>query len=526
MTIDSIASRPPAAAARGAALRVDSVTKRFGGVTAVSGVSLNVAAGEAIAVIGPNGAGKSSLLKLLSGVYRPDEGSVHLEDVRIDLLSPDQVARHGISLAHQVPRPFKGLTVRENVLIGAMSSRRRHRHQIEPAVEEILATCGLASHAHLAAEHLRLLDLKRLELARALSTDPTLILLDEVAAGLNGRELEDVIELIRSIHHSGRTLVLVEHVEGVVASLVDRVIVIDWGQVIAEGTSAEVAADPKVREVYLGAGHQAPRRTPPAGQPTQAADVVLQVEQVTAAYGDITALREVDLELRAGEIVAVLGANGAGKSTLAGVISGLVPTRRGSVRLGADDITSLPSFERARAGIALCPEGRKVFADLSIRENLELAVPLRLNKALLNERLDGVHAIFPVLLEMAGRSAGALSGGQQQMLAIGRALMAAPRVLVLDELSLGLAPVVIDALYEALESIRQQGISMLLVEQNVHRAFGVADRVYVLNRGQVTYHGSPEPLDNQDTLNSFYFGTDPASQVHHEAVASFGRNTA
>lgn len=212
------ASRAGLSASSGQVLQVDHLTKRFGGVTAVSDVSFTVAAGEALAVIGPNGAGKSSLLKLLSGVYRPDEGSVVFGDTSVNNLAPDAVARHGIGLAHQIPRPFKGLTVRENVAIGAMSqpgSRRRTRHEF---VETVLETCGLADKAAVPGSGLRLLDLKRLELARALSVNPSLILLDEVAAGLNGRDLDEVIELIRTISDQGRSLVLVEHVEGVVAS--------------------------------------------------------------------------------------------------------------------------------------------------------------------------------------------------------------------------------------------------------------------------------------------------------------------
>lgn len=510
----------PTVVTRGAALEVEHVTKRFGGVTAVNDVSFSVEPGEALAVIGPNGAGKSSLLKLLSGVYAPDSGTIHLDRTRVDSKAPEMFARLGVSLAHQVPRPFRGLSVRENVAIGALSSGRRRRQDAMHAVEQILHTCGLADKSELEAEHLRLLDLKRLELARALSTDPSLILLDEVAAGLNGQELEDVIELIRAIHAEGRTLLLVEHVEGVVASLVDRVVVIDWGKTIAEGTPAEVSADATVREVYLGGGHGElrPGRTESIAA---TAEPLLRVDDVTASYGDIVALRGVSLDLRAGETVAVLGANGAGKSTLAGVVSGLLRPASGLVHLDGADVTLLPTFKRAGLGIAHCPEGRRIFGELTIDENLELAAPLRrLPGADLEGRKDKVRAIFPMLGDMAHRRSGALSGGQQQMLAIGRSLMAEPRVLVLDEISLGLAPVAIDALYEALEVIRNRGIAILLVEQNVHRTLAVADRVYVLERGRITYAGDPEPLTDEDTLNELYFGTSATLPIRPEAPAS------
>lgn len=494
-------------------LRVEGVTKRFGGVTAVSSLSLSVAAGEAVAVIGPNGAGKSSLLKLISGVHRPDEGSVHFQGSRIDTLAPHDVARHGIALAHQVPQPFKALTVRENLAIGAMAPRRGAQPRTGRLdVEEVLHLCGLAGKAHLAAGHLRLLDLKRLELARALSTDPALILLDEVAAGLNGRDLEDVIELIRTIHGTGRSMILVEHVEGVVASLVERVLVIDWGQAIAEGTPTQVAADPKVREVYLGGGASAEATSPSTDRrPSDpGAAPLLDVRSVTAAYGDIVALRDVTVQAGAGEIVAVLGANGAGKSSLASIISGQLRPTGGSVWFDAADVTALPDFQRARRGVAHCPEGRRVFAELTIRENLCLAVPLRQRTKELVRRLRKVHEIFPVLQNMADHLAGTLSGGQQQMLAIGRSLMSDPRLVVCDEISLGLAPVAIDALYQALRTIRDRGVAVVLIEQNVHRCLAVADRVYVLERGRVSYAGPPEPLNDSALLDQFYFGKAPS----------------
>lgn len=503
------------AAPPGLALRVDHLTKRFGGVTAVNDISFEVAPGEAVAVIGPNGAGKSSLLKLLSGVYRPDQGSVRFGDTAVEDLPAHAVARHGIGLAHQIPRPFAGLTVRENVAIGAMAHhdgrRSRARHEL---VETVLETCGLADKACLPASTLRLLDLKRLELARALSVNPSLILLDEVAAGLNGAELQQVIELIRTIHGQGRSLILVEHVEGVVASLVDRVLVIDWGKVIAEGTPAEISADPRVREVYLGSGHA---RTPVASNtPRVRTAPLLRAISLTTSYGDIVALRDVSLDVDEAEIVAVLGANGAGKSTLAGTISGLLRPSAGRVELRGRDVTREASFARNRDGVAHCPEGRKIFGELSVRENLLLPGGLRLQREELSARLAGVHDIFPMLADMATRRAGALSGGQQQMLAIGRALMSQPQLLVCDEISLGLAPVAIDALYEALVRIRDGGVAVVLIEQNVHRSLTVADRVYVLERGRISYSGDPAPLTDEHTLNEFYFGASLALSPQHD----------
>ena len=552
-------ARAPADAVSGAgesrgahSLRVDEVTKRFGGVAALTDVSFTVAPAAATGVIGPNGAGKSTLLKLVAGVHRPSSGTVRYGPVSLARLAPHKVASLGIGLAHQVPRPFRGLTVAENVAIGAASAPVPSRRRSE-WVEHVVETCGLAHRSRTPAGELQLLDLKRLELARALSVDPTLILLDEVAAGLSGRDLDQIIDLVGRLKGEGRGLLLVEHVEGVIASLCDRVIVIDWGKVIADGTPAEVAANERVRSVYLGddgstvageddvqpldperAKRAEPLPKPPDGErgtnrdrgaahhgePPSAhaagdgssgasadlATATLQLESVTAGYGDIVALHEIELEVRSGEVVAVFGANGAGKSTLVGTASGLVRPRGGVVRFHGDAVTRLAAHARNRLGIAHCPEGRRVFTGLSVRENLVVAVPLWTRRSRVRERLDAVYDVFPVLAGLARRDAGTLSGGQQQMLASGRAFMSEPDLLLCDEISLGLAPVAIDALYTALERIRAHGVSVLLVEQNVHRGLALADRAYVLDRGRVSYSGDPAPLGDKQTLDRFYFG--------------------
>jgi branched-chain amino acid transport system ATP-binding protein len=485
------------------ALSVRGVVKRFGGVAAVDGVDLDLREGEPLAVIGPNGAGKSTLLKLLAGELRPDAGEIVLDGRRHAGARAHQVARRGVALAHQVPLPFGRLTVRENVRVGAL-----HRHRIVGSTRDladgILERCGLAPLARRPAGSLGLLDLKRLELARALSLEPKLLLLDEVAAGLADRELEAIIELIAGIRDEGTTLVVVEHIERVVRELVERVVVLDWGKVIAHGTPAKVAADPLVREVYLGSGQSAPSRRRRGASPAEGA--ALRLRGVTAGYGSITALRDVDLDVAPGAAVAVLGANGAGKSTLARAISGLTPVRGGTLELDGIDVTGLRPYERARLGIAHCQEGRRLFAGLTVEENLLLPARSRGARAGLVARRSWVEELFPALAERRAQAAQTLSGGQQQMLAIARALMAAPRLVIFDEISLGLAPAAIDALYGAIEQIADAGVSILLVEQNVHRGLAFADRAYVLDRGRVSFAGDPLELDDEARLDAAYFG--------------------
>jgi ABC-type branched-subunit amino acid transport system ATPase component len=222
----------------GSAVSVREVTKRFGGVTAVDGLSFEVPAGASLGIIGPNGAGKSTMLKMLAGAIQPDRGQISIDGQRIDRLTAHRVPRAGIALASQIPRPFPSLSVRDNVRVAVMAvPSSRSGSQRRSRVEQVFELCGLSPLAARPASALGLLDRKRLELGRALASQPRLLLLDEVAAGLVGVELEQVIALIRTIRETARpTLIVVEHVEGVVRQLVEEAIVLDWGQEVVRGT--------------------------------------------------------------------------------------------------------------------------------------------------------------------------------------------------------------------------------------------------------------------------------------------------
>jgi branched-chain amino acid transport system ATP-binding protein len=524
----ALVERHPAEVGR-ALLSARGLVKRFGGVAAVDGVDMVVLPGKPVAVIGPNGAGKSTLLKLIAGELRPDQGELLLDGRPRGRARCHQIARRGVALAHQVPLPFARLTVRENVRVGAL-----HRHGVKlssrEVVDGVLERCGLMNRSERLAGSLTLLDLKRLELARALSLEPKLLLLDEVAAGLVGSELRTIIELVAGIRDEGVTLIVVEHVEGVVRELVEQVIVLDWGKMIAEGTPAEIAGNALVREVYFGVERPSPsfpgagasittaeRRPRRGGEPGASgaagllpapfhAGAALALRGASAGYGSILALRDIDFEVAPGAIVAVLGANGAGKSTLAGTISGLVPLRAGRVELDGEDVSALAAHERARRGIAHCQEGRRLFPGLSVEENLIIAARSGPADEQLEERRRWVQELFPILVQRRKQQAHTLSGGQQQMVAVARALMACPRLVVFDEISLGLAPAAIDALYEAIAEISRAGISIVLVEQNVHRSLSLADRAYVLERGRVSFAGDPRELLDERRLEAAYFG--------------------
>ena len=232
---------------------------------------------------------------------------------------------------------------------------------------------------------------------------------------------------------------------------------------------------------------------------------MLSVDGLTSAYGRIEVLHGVSLEVRTGEIVTLIGANGAGKTTLLRAISGVQPIKAGSVRLDGQPIERLPSHARVALGIVQVPEGRQLFTPLSVEDNLRLGAWSR-RSADLGSDLAGVYALFPMLAEMRALPAGALSGGQQQMLAIGRALMAKPRLLLLDEPSMGLAPIMVDQILETIRAFRRDGLTVLLVEQNARAALALADRAYVLETGKITLSGAAAAVRVDPRVREAYLG--------------------
>lgn len=487
-------------------LSVSHLTRRFGGVTALNDVSFTVASGEKLAVIGPNGAGKSTLLRLIAGQDAPTHGTIDLDgNGRVDGKTAHSLARRGVSLARQVPKPLRSLSVADNIRVGLAAGNARRTVSHSERLDEILELTGLASKRDRAASKLPLLDLKRLEVARALGTEPKLLLLDEVSAGLNASDLDEAIALIAEIHRHGTSLMIVEHVQKVVHELADRVIVLNWGSLIAEGTPAEVTANEEVGRIYLGSGRAAAGTTAvdrATGAAVEQASTGLVLESVSARRGAIVALTDISLTVRPGEIVTVLGANGAGKSSLTQVISGLLPASGGRVIWQGDDITTLPAFRRAATRIAHCQEGRRLFAGLTVTENLDLG-GFRVSRAEREDLKAMVFDIFPVLKDRAKQVATTMSGGQQQMVAIGRALMAKPLLLLCDEVTLGLSPKVADEIYLALEQVAKTDTSMLLVEQDTDRSLAVASHAYLLSRGSVVYDGPPRSLGKEQLLEAY-----------------------
>ncbi|MGC3980475.1 MAG: ATP-binding cassette domain-containing protein [Steroidobacteraceae bacterium] len=487
------------------ALRVTGLTRRFGGVAAVNAVDLQLQRGESLGVIGPNGAGKSTFVGLISGALEASQGRIELFGADITRLPAEARTRLGIGRTHQIPRPFARMTVRENLQLAAWQV---HAHdslsQVEQHCQQILERTGLMDVADQVSGALPLLRRKRLELARALALKPRILLLDEIGAGLVEAEVQQLIELINSVKREVELILLIEHVMDVITACCQRTAVLAQGSLLLQGETREVLRDAQVAAVYLGTGATSSVPAPEAASDVEA-PILLEVQSMSVDYGGVHAVRDVSIVVPQGKVVALLGANGAGKTTLVRAISGAVPMSAGAVRLRDENITGLRSEQIAARGIAHCMEGRRIFSSLSVEENLLLALPdsARHEREL---RLQQIYATFPVLAERRHKPGTAMSGGQQQMLAIARALMLQPQLVIFDEISLGLAPIVVDQLYEVLAQLRATGMSILLVEQSVDRAMRLADYAYVLAQGQVRLQGRPVELIDSAALRALYVG--------------------
>ena len=233
---------------------------------------------------------------------------------------------------------------------------------------------------------------------------------------------------------------------------------------------------------------------------------MLEVKDLEVYYGMIQAIKGISFEVNKGEVIALIGANGAGKTTTLHTITGLLSPKKGSVMFERKDITKIPAHKIVSMGMAHVPEGRRVFADLSVYENLKLGAYTRKDKENLNKDLESIYERFPRLAERKNQSAGTLSGGEQQMLAMGRALMSKPSIILMDEPSMGLSPILVNEIFDIIESISKSGTTVLLVEQNAKKALSIADRAYVLETGKIVTSGKASELLEDDSTKKAYLG--------------------
>jgi ABC-type branched-subunit amino acid transport system ATPase component len=521
-------------------LAVERVGRHFGGLQALRDITFGVEPGETLAVIGPNGAGKTTLLNIIAGSLPPSSGAVRFHGQAIAGWPAHRVARAGIARTFQSLELFPSLTVRENVMAGGAArasvgflaslcgwpTTRRARRALARAADEHLHLVGLDARADDPAVVLPAGQQRLLAIARALATGAECLLLDEPGAGLSQTEKAGLADVISRLPGRGKTLLFVEHDMALVGRLAARIVVLNHGELIAHGPPVAVRGDARVIEAYLGAqeaARPAPRAAPPPGARPTAAPL-LAVCDADVAYGGLRALREVSLEVHPGEIVALVGANGAGKSTLLRAISRVVPLQRGTVLLDGQDVAGWPAERLVQAGVSHVPEGRQLYPSLTVWDNLALGLYPRLvgrgnlstgllggrgSREIVRELAEEVFTLFPVLRGRRDQLAGTLSGGEGQMLAIGRALMSRPRLLLLDEPSLGLAPQVIREIMARLARLRDEGLTILLVEQNARAALAIADRSYVLETGRVVATGSGYAFLDDPAIARAYLGLTP-----------------
>lgn len=531
-------------------LETEDLTKTFGELLANDGISLGVERGEVHGIIGPNGSGKSTFFNTVTGFYEPDGGRVYFDGTDITEAGPDEIARNGLGRTFQIASPFTDLTVRENLLsvyTDGLGSGLRISDEKRARAQEILEQLEIDHIAEHEASDISGGQQQLLELGRILMLDPSCIMLDEPTAGVNPALQERILDHLRDLNAEGRTFVIIEHDMGVISGLADRVSVLDQGQIVTQGDFETVTSDERVREAYLGEetdpnaglsdalGRESPAAdgaaaTEPVDEgPTAAAPVGatgdggtaaeasavttelpseskrLVAENVVTGYGNHTVIEDVSVESHEG-ITCVFGPNGSGKSTLLKALVGAVPVWSGSISYGDTDVTETNAYQNLEHGMVMLPQDGGIFGNLTVKENLLLGGYRIDDSSLRRERLEEVLEAFPALEDKLDADGKSLSGGQQMMLSFGRAMMTGSDLFLLDEPSAGLAPSLVDDVFEMTQTLVDQGAQVILVEQNVREALRIADYVYILAQGQLQFEGPARELLDEDELVELYLG--------------------
>ncbi len=492
------------------------LSKAFGGIKAVDDVSLQIEEGEVSSIIGPNGAGKSTLFNLFTGHLRPDTGELFYKDENITTLPPYKISKMGIGRSFQRVNVFPELSVFENVQLSLLSGRGLGSRLFQGAgkmlvteTRDLLDLVGLGDKEGSPAGFLSYGDQKRLEVGIALGGAPELLLLDEPTAGMSP---EDTVNFTRFIQKLAKdrhlTVVFVEHDMKVVFTISDKIRVMDHGAIIATGTPEEIQANKEVQRVYLAdadkiSEEQVVSVSPGPVEVPEKANI-LDVKEIDTFYGLSHILFKLSLKVDEGEVISILGRNGVGKTTTLKSIMGLTPPKRGSIKFLEKEIRGRKPFHISRMGIGFVPEERIIFPDLSVAENLEIARKPPTGE--FNWTPQEIYQIFPVLSKRKNQKGGTLSGGEQQMLTIARTLMGNPQLLLLDEPSEGLAPLVVKTVYEQLGILKGHGMSILLSEQNSTFALILSDRTYVLEKGHICWEGEPRELRENPEIMKKYLG--------------------
>ncbi len=486
---------------QGAVLEASHISKQFGGIQAVKDTSLVVEAGQIHALIGPNGAGKTTTFNLVSGLFTSDTGHVRLHGQSIGHLSPDRICQSGLARSFQITNLFKGLTIYENLRLSLQAQHAGRFNawrdvddypHVHAETAELMKFLGLQGMEHVEGGELSYGGQRLVDLGIALGCKPQVLLMDEPLAGLAAAERERVSNLVTTIA-SNIPVLIVEHDIDRVLAFSHCVTVMNQGEVLMSGSPDAVRNDQRVQEIYTG--HGTPPVTGRSATAHTAPTLLLDFDQVNAFYGKSHILNDASLRVHEGEIVALLGRNGAGKSTLLKALVGLLPPKSGQVVFAGQNIAGLSAPDIARMGIGYVPQGRGLFAGMTVAENLSLGRLARATDGQSGVVWDEEQILqyFPRLRARMHVAADYLSGGEQQMVAVARALSGNVRLLLLDEPFEGLAPAVVQELFTVFDLLRQH-ISIVIVEHNLDLVLALADRVYALERGQVFHEGPAEPL--------------------------------
>ncbi|OZG61795.1 ABC transporter [Bifidobacterium lemurum] len=538
-------------------LEVKNLDKSFSGVHAVSNTSFTIHKGEVVAIIGPNGSGKSTTINMISGLFNPDSGQIVFEGKHLEHMKQREISDAGIARTFQNGRVFGSMTVDDNLEMGlhkTMAAGRplrglqdyplvkwanligelglnlvpgpKTRAEMQSVKEQVDAQAKsfgdhLADVRGRMTYSLSYANKRRTEIGRAMISEPHLLCLDEPTAGMNQTETAEVMELLLKLKAEGNTMLLVEHKMDFVMTLSDWIIVMDNGRIISEGIPSVVRNDPRVINAYLGgdksdqtleggevARVEEPEDSSAHKMPISAdAPYILDIQHADVFYGSVQALRDVSLNVREGQIVSLLGGNAVGKSTTMRTIMGLLNPKDGKIIYQGKDLQGVSTENRVRRGIASVPEARRIFPEMTVTENLLSGAYIRKRGKAVDEDMVDIFDRFPRLKERRNQMAGTLSGGEQQMLAFGRALMSKPKLICMDEPTMGLSPKLVDEVLGAISSLRDElRISVLLIEQQADLALTIADYGFVLLNGEIVLEGSAKKLSSDSGVQEAYLG--------------------
>jgi branched-chain amino acid transport system ATP-binding protein len=515
-------------------IEVQSVSKSYGGVQALAECNLEVREGEINGLIGPNGSGKTTLFNVITGYERIQQGQVRFNGTEITNAPPDRVFKLGIGRTFQLTRLFTRLTVLENMLVATQRKESWLRGVLRLAgsagekrrAMELLDFVGITRLAHEPAGNLSYGQRKLLELASLLVADPAILLLDEPAGGVNPTLITHLSDRIKELNRAGKTILVVEHNMEFVMNLCARITVLSQGSALVSGTPDQVRTNPAVLDAYLGGEDDpsvqlelaedithhhvtrvsvTPVRTV-AREKLGDSQTLLSLRGISAGYGGGDILKQVSLEIPRGAITCVVGPNGAGKSTLMATISGLLVPSQGEIRYEDQIISGLTPKQVLAQGIAQVPQAHSLFAEMTVRENVEMGAFTVSDQALVRKRLAAVEELYPIVRDRADEKAGSLSGGQQRLVEFARCLMLDPALIMLDEPSMGLDPQTRQMVFEMVELMHRQGKTILLVEQNARAGLKLSSHGVVLENGMVRLTGSGREVLEHPEIGALYLG--------------------